>query len=120
MISLFLKIYQKKDLCSELINNFKEMNNDPKQSDKNIDRKAYLKDYTSKFNDIISESDKLVSDNKYDPIAFYGVMLCYLNYYDYKNFISLMNDLFEKKSEHLYEILLIYNKHLNSQCRQLQ
>ena len=112
MISLFLKIYQKKDLCSELINNFKEMNNDPKQSDKNIDRKAYLKDYTSKFNDIISESDKLVSDNKYDPIAFYGVMLCYLNYYDYKNFISLMNDLFEKKSEHLYEILLIYNKHL--------
>ena len=112
MISLFLKIYQKKDMCSELINNFKEMNNDPKQSDKNIDRKAYLKDYTSKFNDIISESDKLVSDNKYDPIAFYGVMLCYLNYYDYKNFISLMNDLFEKKSEHLYEILLIYNKHL--------
>ena len=112
MISLFLKIYQKKDLCSELINNFKEMNNDPKQSDKNIDREAYLKDYTSKFNDIISESDKLVSDNKYDPIAFYGVMLCYLNYYDYKNFISLMNDLFEKKSEHLYEILLIYNKHL--------
>ena len=54
----------------------------------------------------------MVSDNKQGPIEFYGVMLYYLNFYDFKNFISLINDLSVKKSEDLNEILLIYNKHL--------
>jgi len=39
-------------LCSELIEKFREMNCSPKESDNNIDRKKYLKDYTSKFEEI--------------------------------------------------------------------
>ena len=118
LTSLFLKIYQKKELCSELIGKFKEMNSDPKQNEKNFDRKDYLKDYTSKFNEIISEADKLVTNNNYDSIAFYGVMLCYLNFYDFVNFTYLVDKLSKKKPEDLYEIILIYNKHLINPIKQ--
>ena len=119
LIPLFIKVYKKKELCSELIYKFKEMNCDPKLSEKNMDRKDYLKDYTSKFIEIISEADQLVNDNNYNSIAFYGVLLCYLNFYDSKNFSSLVNKLLsKKKSEDLYEILLIYNKHLINPIKQ--
>lgn len=40
-IELFLKIYKKKDLCSELIKIFKEMN-EAKDNENNIDKKPYL------------------------------------------------------------------------------
>jgi len=118
LISIFLKIYKKKELCTELIRNFKEMNCDPKQSEKNMDRKDYLKDYISKFNEILSESYKLVDDNNYNSIEFYGVILCYLNFYDFQNFTSLVNKLSEKMPEDLYKILLIYNKHLINPIKQ--
>lgn len=89
------------------------MNCDSKQNEKNFDRKDYLKDYKSKFNEIISsEADKLVTNNNYDSITFYGVSLCYLNFYDFENFTYLVDKLSKKKPENLYEILLIYNKHL--------
>ena len=38
--------------------------------------------------------------------------MCYLNYYDYENFSSITNELYKKKPEDLYEILLIYYAHL--------
>lgn len=94
------------------------MNCDLKQSEKNMDRKDYLNDYTSKFNEIISKSDKLVDDNNYNSIEFYGVILRYLNFYDFQNFTSLVNKLSEKKPEDLYKILLIYNKHLINPIKQ--
>lgn len=118
LISLFLKIYKKKELCSDLIEKFKEMNCDPKQNEKNIDRKDYLKNYTSKFIEIIQEADKLVTDNNYNPIAFFGVVLCYLNFYDINSFNSLVDKLAEKRPKDLYEILLIYNKHLINPIKQ--
>ena len=49
MIPLFLNVYKKKDLCIKLISKFKEMNGNPKDNDKNLDRKDYLRDYSSKF-----------------------------------------------------------------------
>ena len=112
LIPLFLKVYQKKEICSELIENFKQMICDPKQSETNFDRKDYLKDYTSKFNEIKSEASKIVDENKYDSIAFYGVIICYFNFYDFKNFTSLVDKLSEERPKDLYEILLVYNKHL--------
>ena len=111
LIELFLKIYQKKDLCADLIKKFREINENPKENEKNMDRKSFLKKYTSDFNKIITEADKLVSNNNYESIEFYGIILCYLNYYDFDNFCLIMNNLFNKKPENLYEILLIYNAH---------
>ena len=118
LISLFLKIYQKKEFCSQLIEKFKQMNIDPKQSEKNFDREDYLKDYTSKFIEIEKEADNLITDNEYDPIAFYGLMLCYLNFYDNENFTKLVDKLSGEKPNVLYEILLIYNKHLINPIKQ--
>ena len=54
LIKLFLKIYQKKELCSELMKIFKEINDNPKENEKNMDRKALLKDFTSKFREILN------------------------------------------------------------------
>ena len=55
---------------------FKEMNKNPKDNEKNMDRKSYLKEYKSKFNTIISEVDKLINENNYNKIQFYGIILC--------------------------------------------
>jgi hypothetical protein len=49
MIALFLNVYKKKDLCIKLISKFKEMNGNSKDNDKNLARKDYLRDYSSKF-----------------------------------------------------------------------
>ena len=74
LIVLFLKIYQKKDLCSQLLQIFKKMNENPKDNEKNMDRKSFLKDYTSKFKLIISE-DEIIKNNNYNLIEFYGITL---------------------------------------------
>ena len=111
LILLFLKIYKKKNLCSVLLEKFKEMNTIPKDNEKNMDRKSYLKEYISEFQTIKSEADKLIDNNNYSTIEFYGIILCYFNFYDYQTFSSIINELFNKKSNDLYEILLIYNAH---------
>jgi len=111
LISLFLKIYIKKDLCSKLLKLFKDMNENPKDNEKNMDRKSCLKDCASVFKKIVSEANHLIENNEYNPIDYYGIILCYLNYYDYDEFIKVMKDLSNKKPENLYEILLIYISH---------
>ena len=111
LISLFLKIYKKKNLCSSLLKKFKEMNGNPKDNEKNMDRKSNLKDYTSIFKEIKVEAKKLIESNNYDTIDFYGIILCYLNYYDYDNFIKIVEELSTEKPNDLYEILLTYHAH---------
>ena len=118
LIVLFLKIYQKKDLCIQLLQIFKKMNENPKDNEKNMDRKSFLKDYNSKFKSILSEANELIKNNGYNLIEFYGIILCYLNYYDYETFASVINDLNDKNSEDLYEILLIYNAHFKNPINQ--
>jgi len=94
------------------------MNLNPKDKEKNMNRKASLKDFTSIIHEIISETDKFIENNNYDKIEFYGIILCYLNFYDYKNFSLMIEELFNKISENLYEILLIYNVHFKNQINQ--
>ena len=118
LIFLFVRIYQKKELCTELLTKFKEMNLNPKDKEKNMDRKASLKDFTSIIYKIISETDKLIENNNYNKIDFYGIILCYLNFYDYKHFSLMIEELFDKTSENLYEILLIYNAHFKNPINQ--
>lgn len=51
LISIFLEIYEtKKDLCSELLEIFKDMNSNKKDNEKNIDMKKYLDKCKSKCN----------------------------------------------------------------------
>ena len=115
LIALFLKIYPKKDLCSLLLEKFKEMNTNPKDNEKNMDRKPYLKDFSSKFDEIISEADTLIKNNNYNIIEFYGIILSYLNYYDYKKFSSIINELFTKEPNVYMKFYLLIMLILNIQ-----
>lgn len=111
LISLFLKFYKNKDLCSSLSEKFKIMNENTPDV-KNMDRKPYLKDYTTIIGKIASEADEIIKTNNYNPIEFYGIILSYLNYYDYKQFLVTIKDLHNSNSKDLYEILLIYNNNV--------
>ena len=111
LIILFVQIYKKKDLCNQLLQIFKKMNENSKYAEKNMDRKTFLKYYTEIFKSIISEADELIKNNNYNLIEFYGIILCYLNFYDNETFNLIINDLYIKRPEDLYEILLIYKYH---------
>lgn len=90
------------------------MNIKSKDKGKNMDRKSYLKDFSSKFEEIASKSEQIIKDNKYNTIEFYGIILCYLNYYDLKTFSSVIDGLLSKNNEDIFEILLIYNSHFRN------
>ena len=114
LIPLFLKIYNEEGLekiCEDLLRLFREMNGKEKENEKNMDRKAYLKDYKEDFNQICELS---FDSTNYKTIDFYGLILCYLNFYDYENFLILFEKLFSEKKQDLYEILIIYYTHLKN------
>ena len=56
---------------------------------------------------ICSESDFLIKKNEYDQIQFYGVLISYLNFYDYSTFQNNIDKLYKEKPEILYEILIV-------------
>ena len=112
LISLFIRIYKKKDLCNELIRIFNEINEYKKDNEKIVGNVKNLEFYSSKFEEIISESEHIIEENNYDPVYFYGIILCYLNYYDYKNYSKVEKELLDKRPEILYKILWIYNTYM--------
>ena len=105
LISIFVKIYDNEELCKLLLHRFREMNDNKKNMDRNKDIEVYIK----KINDI--PADELIKNNFYNPIEFYGIILCYLNYYDYDNFNKILKHLSVKWPIYLYEILIIYSFH---------
>ena len=97
----------KKDLCPELLSIFKTNVSNPKDNSKIMDRPKILEDYSSKFKQFKSEANTIMENNGYDFIEFYGLLLSYLNYYDFKTFCSTINEQNIKKPKELYDILLI-------------
>ena len=117
LIEIFVEIYLKKKLCPILLEKFKEMNENPNDNEKNMEKKPYLERYRKTFNSI--KSDEVISKYKYNTIEFYGVVLSYLNFYDNKNFSLIIDKLSKQKSKKdLYEILLIYHSHFETQINQ--
>ena len=118
LIMLFLEIYQKindlkKDIFPNLLEVFKKTNENPKDNAKNMDRIPLLKDQNSKFLSIQSSANKIIEQNNLNFIEFYGILLSYFNYYDYENFMKIVNELYEEKNKrnYLFEIMLIYDTH---------
>jgi len=107
LISLFLKIYEKnKNLCSKLLNIFNEI------SEKgNTDRSRELISNLDTFNLIYSNADNIIKNNGYDPINFYGILFCYLSYYNSGNFSTIIKEFSKGNVYILYEILIIYYSH---------
>jgi len=107
LIFLFLKLYsQSKNSCSKLIKIFKEINDK-----ENKDRYEELTTYLNTFNQIYLKADDIIEKNSYDSINFYGIILCYLCYYDKDNFSKIIKEFSERNADILYEILIIYYLH---------
>ena len=107
LISLFLKVYKEyQKLCSKLIDTFKEIN-----GKENRDRDKDLIIELDTFNNIYSNGKSLYEKNDYDPVSFYGIIFCYLSYYDKDNFSRIIKDFSVGNAEILYEILITYYLH---------
>lgn len=114
MINLFLKIYKNnKDLCSKLIKIFYKINEED-----NTDREKDLKKELKSFKDIYLNSKNIVKENNYNPIHFYGILFCYLHYYDKTNFPKMLEEFSEGNSNTLFEILIQYSSHFMNPLRQ--
>ena len=114
LISLFLKVYNKKDLCKLLFEQFRIMNENPKDIQEYNDRKSYLKQYIENFNDICSEAEKLIDCDEDYFINYYGIILCYLNFYDYNKFSDIVKKLSKSNPKRLYEIMLIFSEYFKN------
>ena len=116
LIELFLEIHEQKDVCPKLLKKFRDMNKNPKENEKNMDRKQYLfkNEYIKSFSEILSKAENILSCGEYNRVDFYGIILCYLNYYDENTFESLFNNFLKNNSEELFEILLIFNTHFKN------
>ena len=69
LISLFISIYEKKNLCKKLIDEFNKINKE-KKNEKNMDRNKSLADYVSIFSTIASNAENITKKNNYNPIFF--------------------------------------------------
>ena len=116
LITLFLKIYQNnKDLCSKLLEIFYKIN-----EEENTDREKDLKKELKSFRDIYSNAKDIIKERGYDKIHFYGVLFCYLHYYDKTNFPKMIEEFSEGNSDILYEILIQYYSHFMNPLKQSQ
>jgi hypothetical protein len=114
LITLFLKIYEKnKDLCDKLISIFYKIN-----EEENNDRLNDLKNNLKSFQEIYSKAKDIIEKNNYNPIHFYGVLFCYLHYYDKANFPNIIEDFSKGNSDILYEILIQYYSHFTNPLKQ--
>ena len=114
LITLFLNIYDKnKDLCNKLIEIFYKIN-----EEENTDREKNLKKDLNDFNDIYLKAQKIIEENKYNPICFYGILFCYLHYYDKNNFSTMIKNFSEGNADILYEILIQYYSHFMNPLKQ--
>jgi hypothetical protein len=98
------------------MNGFRKMNKNPKENEKNMKREPYLfnKEYVDKFSAIFSEAESITKSNEYEKVDFYGIIFCYLNYYDTGKFISFLNNYLKENQKDLFEILLIYSAHFKN------
>ena len=114
LITLFLKIYEKnKDLCDKLIEIFYKIN-----EEENKDRINDLKNNLNSFKEIYSKAKDIIEVKKYNPIHFYGILFCYLHYYDKGDFPNIIEEFSIGNSNILYEILIQYYSHFTNPLKQ--
>ena len=60
----------------------------------------------------------MIKDYNYDAIQFYGIILIYLNCYDYDSFLKYFDKLYKEKANILFDILIIYFSHFLNPIKQ--
>ena len=111
LIFLFLRIYEDKNLCSKLLSKllatFKEIKGlEEPNIDENLGRNL------DNFNKIYSNKE-FIKTNEYDPITFYGIIICYFYYYDTNDtyFSKTIKELYKENNKVLYEILIMFHSY---------
>ena len=116
LITLFLKIYGKnRELCNRLIEIFYRVNEEG-----NNDKIDDLENHLKSLNDILSNARYILDENNYNPIQFYGILFCYLHFYDENNFPKIIEEFSEGNTITLYEILIRYYSHFINPLKQNQ
>ena len=114
LISLFSKIYEEKKSCNILLKIFYEMNaniENEKNKNNNINKDDKLAQFKPLIIKIAENSENYIKSYGYNLVQFYGILVCYLNFYDYNAFEDCINKIYRKNSKILYEILIIYYSH---------
>ena len=107
LVFLFYNIYEKENLCSKLLETFGKIKGiENPNSDKNIDK------YLEEFNKIFLK-DEFKGKEKNKQRNFYGIILCYLYYYDKKDsyFSKNINKLYKENDTVLYDILIMFSSY---------
>ena len=114
LINIFVKVYQNKNVCPKLLEEFKKFNDKIKNNIKDkkftyINFEKYLSDYNNIFEEISENIDNIITTNSFNSVQFYGIVLCYLNNYNLEKFSKLIEKLSSDSKSTLLKILLIYN-----------
>ena len=107
LVFLFYNIYQDEKLCSKLLEAFGEIKGiENPYSDK------YIEKYLEEFNKIFLNNE-FKGKEKNKQIDFYGIILCYLYYYDKKDiyFSQNINKLYKENDTVLYDILIMFSSY---------
>ena len=113
LINIFVKIYNH-DLCPKLLNLFNKNKTDFVVDNIN---KEQLQKYKFNFEQIIENTEEIISKFSLDPVDFYGLILCYLNYCNNEKYMELLKKL-SKKEEYkklLYKIMIKYKIYFKKQ-----
>ena len=111
LIFLFLRIYDDINLSEKLLHKllaaFKE-----KKGIENPKVDVNLLRNLDTFYQIYSNKE-FVTKNKCEPIAYYGIIICYLYYYDTNDnyFSKIINELYKENNNVLYEILIMFHSY---------
>jgi len=117
LIFLFLRIYVDKNLCSKLFSKllatFKEIKG---IENPNVD--ANLLRYLDTFNQIFSNKE-FIKNNEYETI-YYGIIICYLYYYDTNDnyFSKNIKELYKENNKVLFEILIMFHSYFKKPLNQ--
>jgi hypothetical protein len=98
-----------KDICKKLLDLFWEKTTN--ENTIQFNNQSECKTFLNKINEIASNSEKLISENGFDKIKFYGFILFYLNNYDPSQFKAFSEQIQKKKENQIcfFEILNHYS-----------
>ena len=115
LVNLFVKVYNNLDLCKLLLKEFK--NSLKKESQKNEINNENLLKFKDTFQDICDKSENKIKENQDIITDYYGLILCYLNHYNFPKFSEIVKHLYAQDSTILFKILLTYKSYFKKDIK---
>ena len=115
LINLFVKVYNNLDICKLLLKEFK--NNLKKESQKNEINNENIQKFKDTFQEICDKSENKIKENLDIITDYYGLILCYLNNYNFPKFSEIVKHLYAQDSTILFQILLTYKSYFKKDIK---